>query len=99
MQCEIAHKILQHDVVLCCTDHCVEPMIRRAIIYGAEAWSLMRKDEELLGRTEMRMVHWILGISLKDKNRNEDIRRLVGVVCITDTVRDVCPRRLRARGA
>lgn len=73
-------------------------MIRRVIIYGAEAWPLMRKDEELLGRTEMRMLHWILGISLKDKNRNEDIRRLVGVVCITDTVRDVCLRRLRARG-
>lgn len=70
-------------------------MIRPVLIYGAEAWSLRRKDEEMLERTEMRMLRWILGISLKNKKRNEDICRLLGVACITDKVREA---RLRWYG-
>ena len=49
-------------------------MIRPVMIYGAEAWALRKKEEELLERTEMRMLRWIMGISLKDHQRNEDIR-------------------------
>ena len=44
-------------------------MIRPVMMYGAEAWTLRRKEEKLLERTEMRMLRWIgglLGISLKD---------------------------------
>ena len=65
------------------------------MIYGAEAWTLRRKDEELLERTEMRMLRWMLGVSLKDRRRNMDIRRAVGVTCITDKVREA---RLRWYG-
>jgi len=32
------------------------------MIYVAEAWSPRRKEEELLERTEMRMLQWILNI-------------------------------------
>ena len=49
----------------------------------------------MLERTEMRMLRWILGFSLKHKNRNEDICRLLGVACITDKVREA---RLRCYG-
>jgi hypothetical protein len=62
-------------------------MIRPVMIYGAEAWTLRRK-EELLERTEMRMLRWILGISLKDRKRNVDIHRAVGVASITDKARE-----------
>jgi len=65
------------------------------MIYGAEAWSLRRKEEELLERTKMRMLRWILGVSLKDRKRNEDIRHAVGVACITDKIREA---RLRWYG-
>ena len=34
-----------------------------------------KREEGLLERTEMRMLRWILGVSLKDKKRNEVIRR------------------------
>lgn len=70
-------------------------MIRPVMIYGAEAWTLRRKEEELLERTEMRMLRWILGVSLKDKKRNEDIRTAVGVANITYKVREA---RLRWYG-
>lgn len=63
-------------------------MIRPVMMYGAEAWTLTRKEEELLERAEMRMLRWILGVSLRDRRRNEDIREVLGVACITDKVRE-----------
>ena len=62
-------------------------MIRLVLMYGAEAWSVPRRKEGLLERTEMRMLRWILGVSLKDKERNEVIRKMLGVACITDKIR------------
>jgi len=46
-------------------------------------------------RTEMRMLRWILGLTLRDRKRNDDIRRILGVACITDKVREA---RLRWYG-
>ena len=63
-------------------------MIRPVMMYGAETWTLTRKEEGLLERAEMRMLRWILGVSLRDKKRNEDIRETLGVACITDKVRE-----------
>ena len=36
----------------------------------------------------MRMLRWILGLTLRDRKRNDDIRRILGVACITDKVRE-----------
>src|SRR6218665_1263644 len=63
-------------------------LIRPVMMYGGEAWTLTRKEEELLERAEMRMLQWILGVSLRDRRRNEDIREVLGVACITDKVRE-----------
>jgi len=63
-------------------------MIRPVLMYGAETWALRKKDEVLLERTEMRMLRWILGVSLKDKLRNEDIRNRLEVVNIKEKVRE-----------
>ena len=43
----------------------------------------------------MRMLRWILGLTLGDRKRNDDIRRILGVACITDKVREA---RLRWYG-
>jgi len=43
----------------------------------------------------MRMLRWILGVSLKDKKRNEVIRKTLGVACVTDKIREA---RLRCYG-
>jgi len=56
---------------------------------------LRRREEERLERTEMRMLRWNLGLTLRDRKRNDDIRRILGVVCITDKVREA---RLRWYG-
>jgi len=58
------------------------------LIYGLEAWTLRRREEEHLERTEMRMLQWILGLTLRDKKRSDDIRRILGVACIMDKLRE-----------
>jgi len=58
------------------------------MIYGAEAWTLRGSEEGLLERTEMRMLQWMLGITLKDRKRNDDIHHTIGVCCITDKIRE-----------
>ena len=60
-----------------------------------QAWTLRRREEERLERTEMRMLRWILGLTLRDRKRNDDIRRIIGVACITDKIREA---RLRWYG-
>src|SRR6218665_504485 len=64
-------------------------------MYGAETWTVTRRGGGLLERTEMRMLGRILGVSLKDKKRNEVIRKTLGVACITDKIREA---RLRWYG-
>ena len=63
-------------------------MVRPVLIYGSEIWTLKRREEERLERTGMRMLRWIPGLTLRDKKRNDDIRRIHGVACITDKVRE-----------
>jgi len=70
-------------------------MITPLLIYGSEAWTLRRREDERLERTEMRMLRWILGLTLKDRKRNDDILRIIGVACITDKV---CEAKLRWYG-
>ena len=61
-------------------------MIRPVLMYKAEAWTVTRRDEGLLERTETRMLRWILGVSLKDKKRNEAIKKTLWVAYITDKI-------------
>ena len=60
-------------------------MIRLMMMFLADAWTVMR-EEELLERTEMRMLRWRLGGSLKDKKTNKVIRKTLGVGCITGKI-------------
>jgi len=44
--------------------------------------TLRRREEERLERTEMRMLRWILRLTVRDRKRNDDVRRILGVACI-----------------
>ena len=69
--------------------------IRPVLLYGAETWALKRKEEELLERTEMRMVRWIAGISLLERRESQDIRRMCGICNVKEKAREA---RLRYYG-
>ena len=47
---------------------------------------MRQKEEHLLNKTEMRMLRWIQGISLKDHVRSEEIRKRANVMPIVDQV-------------
>ena len=49
-------------------------VIRPTMTYGAECWTMKKKDEMLMSKTEMRMLRWIQGISLREHKINEEIR-------------------------
>ncbi|XP_047488444.1 uncharacterized protein LOC125038865 [Penaeus chinensis] len=58
-------------------------VIRPVLLYGAEIWALGKKEESLLQRTEMRMLRWMLGISLREQRTNEDVLAEAGVTSIS----------------
>jgi hypothetical protein len=51
-----------------------QTIVQPVMPYGAEAWTMWR-NEERLERAEMRMLRWMimLGVTLRDRRRNEDI--------------------------
>ena len=46
------------------------PVLRPALLYGAETWATMRAQEARLAINEMRMLRYMCGVTRKDKIRN-----------------------------
>jgi len=63
-------------------------MAKPGLIYGSKTWTLKRCEYKRLERTEMRMLRWILGLTLRERKRNDNIRCILGVNCITDKIRE-----------
>ena len=61
--------------------------IRKCMTYGSETWSLKSDSAQRLERTEMRMVRWMCGTSLREKQRGEDLLQSMGLTKITDEIR------------
>ena len=49
-------------------------LIRHTMTYGVECWTMIKKGEMLMNKTEMRMLRWIQCVSLREHKRNEEIR-------------------------
>ena len=62
--------------------------VRPVILYGAECWTTGVKEENILEKTEMRMLRRIKGVTVKDKMNSEDIRKELGVGSIKSKARE-----------
>ena len=62
--------------------------IRPILLYGTECLAHKKQHIQKMSITEMRMLRWMCGKTRKDKVRNEDIRRQVGIVPIEDKLRE-----------
>ena len=70
-------------------------VIRPVLLYGAECWTIRKKEEKILEKTEMRMLRRIKGVTLRDRIKSVDIRKELGVSSIQEKVREM---RLRWYG-
>ena len=55
-------------------DKVYKKVIKPTMTYGAECWTVRKKDENRLHVAEMRMVRWISGKTRKDHVRNQIIQ-------------------------
>ena len=63
-------------------------VMRPVILYGAECWTIRVKEENILEKTETRMLRRIKGVTVKDKMKSEDIRKELGVGSIKRKARE-----------
>ena len=67
-------------------------VIRPVILYGAECWTVRKKEEQILEKTQMRMLRRIKGVTLRDRVKSVDIRKELGVSSIQEKVRETSLR-------
>ena len=58
-------------------------------MYGAECWTVRKKEEHILEKTEMRMLRRIKRVTLWDKVKSVDIRKELGVTSIQEKLREM----------
>ena len=56
-------------------DKFFKTIIRPAMTYGSEYWTVKKTDESKLNSAEMRMLRWARGKTRLDHIRNEDTRK------------------------
>jgi hypothetical protein len=57
------------------------------MMYGSETWAMKVDDVQPFERTKKLMIKWMCGVTLKDKKSNDDLRKRLGVVSVSDWVR------------
>ena len=61
--------------------------IRLALSYGSECWAIKKQQEHKMDVTEMKMLRWMSGYTLKDRIRNDHIRERVEIAPISEKMR------------
>jgi hypothetical protein len=59
-------------------------VIRSVMLYGAECLSTKRRHVQQLSVAEMRMLRWIYGNIRRDRVRNDDMRKRLGVAPVEE---------------
>ena len=52
--------------------------VRSCMTYASETWPMNKEHQSMLKRTEMRMVRWMCGTSLKEKKTSSELRDRMG---------------------
>lgn len=70
-------------------------VVRPAMLYGSETWPVKKTQERKMEVAEMRMIRWMLGVTRRDRIKNERIR---GTAKVTQMGNKMQERRLQWYG-
>ena len=65
----------------------VSVLVMSVLLYGSETWPMSQQNTRKLKTFQMRCLRNILGFTLLDKKRNEDILKLTGQIPFEDELR------------
>ncbi len=57
-----------------------EGVVVPAVLYGAETWNVRKTKRNMLDVFEMRCLRSMIGVTRMDRGRDEEVRRLAGIV-------------------
>ena len=89
---EIASLLVNRDIDLVERGRVYEACIRPVLLYGAETWALTRRLEEVLIRTDRRMVRYMARVTWESGLSSEEVARECGLGGLEENLRR---RRLR----
>ena len=69
--------------------------VRSVMLYGSETWAINAEQIARFDRTEMRMVRWMCGVTLRERYSNIILREKIGIEPVGEVMRR---RRLRWLG-
>lgn len=61
--------------------------VRSAMVYGSETWAMNAEQIGRFERTEMKMVRWMCGVSLRDRVPSAELRERMGIESVSDVVK------------
>jgi hypothetical protein len=61
--------------------------VQCAMMYGSETWAMKVEDIQRLERAEKMMMRWMCGVTLKDRKTSEELRERLGIVSVSERVR------------
>ena len=64
-----------------------QSVVRPAMLYGMETGAMTEKQVEKRGVAELKMVRWTLGVTRKDKIKNEYVRGTAKIAKLGDQLR------------
>ena len=59
-----------------------EACVRSVVLYGSECWALTKKLEDLIIKSDRRMLRYLAGVSLRDRVASEEVLRRCGLKSI-----------------
>src|SRR5258706_385014 len=61
--------------------------VQSVLMYGSETWAMKAEDMQILERTKRMMVRLMCGVTLRDRNRNEELLSRLGIEGSSEVVR------------
>ena len=84
---DIASILMQKNIALSSRSQLFKSCVRPVLLYASETWPVTQTIENLIRRTEMKMLRWMLHLRLTDRVSNDEILRRLNLEDISEALR------------